>query len=102
MWRRCVRFSEHEDLPKELVDEMIDDVWWDMAYRGRALTEEPAYEKSRDPRTLYWWHVANAIGVYVGKANARRMYKNKKILGLNAKIDKELKSQRGMQVSYSA
>jgi len=88
LWRAHITWSPYKKLPKGILKEMIDDVWWEAAYRGRAIGRKPAYSFQRHEEG--WGHHVLAGSIFVGKANARRMYKNKQTIqnAQNSKQDR--------------
>lgn len=69
---------------KGLFDEADDAIRWNFAYHGRALLNTPMTEicdyYDEYAKEKYKIGVVTGIGVFVGKAKARKMYKNKETL----------------------
>ena len=81
MWLNPI---DEKETDFEKIEKAKDNLWFHFALRGRAVIDEIKWQK-REWRPIDlpkdgMLYIVYAIGVYVGRSKAMKMYKNKEII----------------------
>ncbi len=87
MYRRYLKhrvvamYTEPEKITEEQKEHMRDELLWGLAYKGLAPLEEPQFcINIRKPTCIGFHHNCYVTCIYIGKAKARKLYRNKEYL----------------------